>query len=944
MRSFIFIAIIITTVLFAVMPFGENYREITPPPFDGHPPVAMFNLTDPVELPCLNDFPGWIGIPYKWTGLAWKAWGPGVKIPGWSETPDIAEIAARNFIDDHRSAFGTRSEALKTVRCEKHGRVWYLIFEQVADGRLIRGARLDLRVSPDGELFLLGNKLLPNINMDFPPGREINSLLSDAGFALGLEFVETKVGEEFWQPVEIESGQLYIYPVRQIDFTVENPPSKWACYVDVVTGETIMRVNKYYYLSGEITAEVMVAPVSPWNVNHTRNVRWGRVDFGGYNGFADVEGSYSFSASGSSTATHVLSGRYTYANDYSGAEPYFGASASGGDVVNIHMDDSNSELEERSGYVWAMRALYNTKLTDPSFTDMDYIVPCNVNLTSGTCNAYWDGSSINFFIEGGGCENTAQLKDVVMHEYTHGITSAIYDGSGDMPHLSVNECWSDYWPCTDSDDPLLGRGFFGAGTHLRYLDNTLVYPDDWEGESHHDGQILGGALWDMREELGRSYSDTLFQFARYGLPYNFFDNYYEILAVDDDDADLSNGTPNYCAIAYAFNLHGIGDGAEPLLTHTPHGDTDNTTIPYEIEANLLQCPEYSWSAESVLVRWSIDGTSWNTAVMSVSGGVDYTGNIPAQPGGTVIRYVVIAKDLAAHQRTHPSDWPDGYHVFAVGTPVPVFEDDMETDLGWTSGAPGDDASTGQWVRVDPYETYNTSTGLIYQCGDDHSDPGTRCWVTGNAPMSSGAGYADVDGGKVTLLSPIIDLSGHSEPVLKYWRWCTNETSLDDSFWVAASSDGGSSWDYIDIVPQTQNWWTEVTVVLSDHIGLTANCRFAFIATDYRSGSLTEGMIDDFGIFAYVDLGVSDLPSKPDEFSIRAFPNPFNSSIRIDFDRIPESAEIYDISGKRVAVLPRFETVIWPGRSDSARELPSGVYLVVARSKSEKKIEKITLIK
>ncbi len=943
MRSFCLI-IFIVAIAFAVAPFAENFRQITPAPFDGHPAVNPEYFNNPIALASLADFEGWVGIPNKYTGRAYKAWGDGIKIPGWSENPGLAEIAMREFIDANPHVFGISSNSLETVRSEKHYRVWFAIMEQVVDGRRIYGARLDLRMSRDGKLFLISNKLLPRFGGVFPVGIPGELLATNAVSQLGLTVQDYEIGEEIWLPAENESGALEIHPVKLITLKVADPVSEWSCFVDVVTGETIMRVNNYFYLSGYITAEVMVAPVSPWNYNHTREVRWGSVEFGSYDGSANVDGYYNFSASGTNTVVHELSGLYTYIDDRSGAEPYFGTSASGGDVVDIHMDNSNSDLEERCGYVWAMRTLYNTKLVDPSFTEMDYVVPCNVNL-SGTCNAYWDGSSINFYAEGGGCENIGQLKDVIMHEYTHGITSAIFSGSGYMPHLSVNECWSDYWPCTDSDSPYLGRGFFGADTYLRNLDNTLVYPDDWEGEGHHDGQILGGALWDMREEIGKEISDTLFQYARYGLPYDFFDNYYEILAVDDDDADLSNGTPNYCAIAYAFGLHGIGDGAEVLLSHTPHEDTENTTLPYTITANLLQCPVYSWGADSVLIRWSRGGSIWNTAIMTSSDDYLYEGEIPPQPAGTIIRYAIIAKDNSGHEKTHPSTWPDDYHIFAVGTQVPIFFDDMESDLGWTSGVGDDDASTGQWVREDPYETYNTSSGLIYQCGDDYTEsPGVRCWVTGNAPMSYGAGHADVDDGKVTLLSPVIDMSSYDQPILKYFRWFTNETSLDDSFWVWASDDGGSSWDNIEIVPQTQNWWTEVTVLLTDHISPTANVRFAFVATDYRDGSLTEGMIDDFGVYAYVDLGVDDAPPQPDRISVDIYPNPFNSAVKLEFGTPPDLIEVFNITGREVAVLTAEMSVTWDARDKEGEELPSGIYLVKAGFGEEKIYRKITLLR
>ena len=46
-------------------------------------------------------------------------------------------------------------------------------------------------------------------------------------------------------------------------------------------------------------------------------------------------------------------------------------------------------------------------------------LPTRVNIND-FCNAFWNGSSINFFRAGGQCPNTA-YSDVVLHEYGHGV-------------------------------------------------------------------------------------------------------------------------------------------------------------------------------------------------------------------------------------------------------------------------------------------------------------------------------------------------------------------------------------------------------------------------------------------------------------------------------------------------------------------------------------------
>ncbi|HDR91167.1 MAG TPA: hypothetical protein ENN75_02840, partial [candidate division Zixibacteria bacterium] len=257
MRLFLFL-ILICTVAIAVAPFEENYRQITPPPFDGHPPVDPQRLHSPTNLPSLSFFEGWIGIPYKYTGRAWKAWGKGIQIPGWSEDPSIAEVSARRFIDDNPAPFGISANNLRTIKATRHLNTWYFIFEQTMEGRRVYGARLDLRVSPEGKLFFISNQLLPGIKGEFPSAMSDDALASNAESELGLQAEEWTAIDEIWLPLETETGRLQIFPVKEIILPVEDPVSEWSCFVDVQTGNTLKRLNNYYYLSGTITAEVMV--------------------------------------------------------------------------------------------------------------------------------------------------------------------------------------------------------------------------------------------------------------------------------------------------------------------------------------------------------------------------------------------------------------------------------------------------------------------------------------------------------------------------------------------------------------------------------------------------------------------------------------------------------------------------------------------------------------
>ena len=66
-----------------------------------------------------------------------------------------------------------------------------------------------------------------------------------------------------------------------------------------------------------------------------------------------------------------------------------------------------------------------------------------------------------------------------------------------------------------------------------------------------------------------------------------------------------------------------------------------------------------------------------------------------------------------------------------------------------------------------------------------------------------SGDNDVDGGKTTLYSTTLDLSGDGRSrAIGYWRWYSNDTGgapNEDVFTVDVSEDGGDSWENVEIV-------------------------------------------------------------------------------------------------------------------------------------------------
>ena len=84
----------------------------------------------------------------------------------------------------------------------------------------------------------------------------------------------------------------------------------------------------------------------------------------------------------------------------------------------------------------------------------------NVNINQN-CNAFWNGSTVNFYRSGSGCGNTGELPGVSLHEYGHGLDSN--DGNGSANHdQGTGETYGDFTAALQLHQSCIGSGFLGG--------------------------------------------------------------------------------------------------------------------------------------------------------------------------------------------------------------------------------------------------------------------------------------------------------------------------------------------------------------------------------------------------------------------------------------------------------------------------------------------------
>ncbi len=357
------------------------------------------------------------------------------------------------------------------------------------------------------------------------------------------------------------------------------------------------------------------------------------------------------------------------------------------------------------------------KNLQPTWTEIDRNVTCAVNV-SMSCMARYDYTldRLSFAVaqESGGCRNTA-FSTIITHEYGHFIQDRLFGLSPDFASDSFNEGAADALAGLMWNTPLIGVDWFGDGDWMRNIDTPNVH-FDCHSSTHYCGLALAGAFWDARRNL----IDACEQDPECNAPDDAIDTVnhlfadflfvsdgwldesvlVEVLIVDDDDLDLSNGTPHSEQIIPAFrDDHGWPDptadpdgsvvvewvgpssGPEPGVDYAVHYEVDppNVTLlttekggdPVEFwhigrvvdeEAADLGTITAQWAPPSIYDVFAVEvGTTPTTPVRHVS-----VVEIPAQSTSNWSNVrLALAGDLKSRVQCYADNNDEGGRVFGT---------------------------------------------------------------------------------------------------------------------------------------------------------------------------------------------------------------------------------------------------------------------------------------
>ncbi|MBD3237077.1 MAG: hypothetical protein GF330_10260 [Candidatus Eisenbacteria bacterium] len=875
-------------------------------------------------------------------------YGSGAPVASALASPVELEEIARQIVGAHPGVFRADLRDLRLDQVSEVPGKQAVHFQQTYHGLDVWGGRVHLTFTREGRLFAMGSDFYPGIHVDPQPtlSAERAAQLARDGlpFDPRMDRVEAPA-ELLVLPVPRGASDVDYHLVWRVRVHTRAPLGIWVSHVDAHSGEIVWRYNDIHFADFSGGADSEIEPWTWCNGMEVEPLAYVEVEVDGVG--TDVtacDGSWTIPYGGSDERqlTVALVGPYVRVLNQAGGNALYEAMVTPGEPHQVSMHDWWAQRDERDCFD-AVNDVHDFIFAiDPGFPLIQQQMICNVSLDA-TCNAYWDGT-INFYRAGDGCANTGQIQGVVHHEYGHGIQHAILGWQGDQ---GLGEGNADIIANLITQESIIGRGFYLSDCEggIRDSDNDLIYPDDVIGqEIHYAGQVIAGFHWDFMtrmqdlygQEAGTLYASELWHFCRIlEQPTLQPDQVLAAFIYDDDDGDLTNGTPHYDDLCYAATHHGfdcpevlagVQIDHEPLWTMTEEGSAEVIATVWSVDAEM--------DPDSVLVRYSLNGGEMVELQMDPMGPDDlYHAFIPNLTYGDMVGYYLRGVDLLGNAANHPEAAPEELHEFGVAT---VF-DPLEEESGWVVNLEGTDtAERGIWVREDP-------VGTRAQPEDDHTaDPGVLCWVTGNGPPGYPPGAYDVDHGVTSLYTPVYDLTGSESALAAYWRWYSNDGDANprQDYWGAWVRNNGCDWVEIEYTnEEDMNQWVRRDFDLSAAFGeQLGEVQFKFAAADTGGLSMVEACVDDLEIIAR--MGAGDAPEHPSDpgaprFAFsggRSVPVVHATDLRFALPAAaPVEIVVYDVGGRAVRTVADgvfaagTHNVPWDVRDDRGRPVSAGVY-------------------
>ncbi len=447
---------------------------------------------------------------------------------------------------------------LKFVKAESGRRYAYVTFQQIHESREIVGAKIIVRMTQTGDWRTMSSTLIHPDLLENKKPTLASPLNSEKYYWEPHQILHE---DSVWYPKKSENEKLEIHPATQWAIRSTDAPHEFYLWVDQET-EELLGAHLASITAETFSVQGKASPNAPGDTPLEFNLPFVSAFVGEDKIEANAMGVFQKNLFHGSQAKIKLENRFLSVVDNKRSVSELPLDLSQ-DIETVHMNDGAS-LEETNIYYWIMetRKFLKEKL---KYEGLDYQLVAIANFGERLDNAFFMPLTKTLQFGAGNIflKNTALSRDIIIHEFGHAFTHAIYGLQGGYEFSSMNEAFSDYLAATVTDNPEIAEGAMHERTgmpYLRNVENELHFSKNFLGKSFHtDSQLFSGALWNLRESIGQQEADVLIHEARLAQAKTVSEFLRELLVADEntDDQDWKTHSPYFKEILVAFQSHGL---------------------------------------------------------------------------------------------------------------------------------------------------------------------------------------------------------------------------------------------------------------------------------------------------------------------------------------------------------------------------------------------------
>jgi hypothetical protein len=729
------------------------------------------------------------------------------------------EFLCKCYIQNNCSEIDTAN--LKLIAAFNKVNQWFVHFAQTYKGIELTDGRIKIRLFQDGKLLDIEPNIYKNVSVELVSNIDSNQMKLAAISVLEDQYNINTFNFEFeGKKIFSLNGGKTFREVEAIKFSNKIHTISYGMYVDCQTNEVLFKKNlvmNYFTAKAMIYETPFVPMVENTKFPYLKAVVQGKSIFANSNGIftspTNIKGSTATIDFSNYTSTpdkdtaerkrpYCLMEIYDYfpEKEYTleWDEAYIPYYINLEFIVNANSEILLTSEDKREDSIYTFMATHYFHLfkMNDAFkkvdSEFDYLSrgfgfsfliyntqdPNYINYSNASSNGHGI-TFYNIFVKD---KPFVLSSGTLYHELGHSINFFIYKDCGGywgMNNMALHEGTADVHAAFVRNDPEMD--FMSDRT----LENTFKLGVNEKGESHADGRIFSGAMWDLKKLTSLELMGHLLHYTRFAIPdgdscKEAYSNWLkEMLITDDNDGSLANLTPHFEEIIESFDKHNITLALYSQINfkHTPLNDTKNTVNAYQLELTIPFVNQFvSKRFDSVWVCYSVNYVQ-QKPVLLIRQNDRYYGSIPAQPKGSLVQYYFDAFDPYRETHYYLSQY-NGLYSFLVnfdtaykntGKQAPL-KNTSENALVWKNGNPIDQSDTIK------------AFAPTSEFGDN------SCWMLTDHPKQTNHLKS------ATIIFPNIKMSSKKVSIIQlyyFFYYITYSASCTLDFSI--TRNGGSAW-------------------------------------------------------------------------------------------------------------------------------------------------------